>query len=241
MKDRDGHGGDKNREVEPERADQKKHEQDRFQVGPLPDVAEAFRKAPRGSDGPGVPMKFADAQQTQRAEHGHERKRVDQEDPPGAHGGDEHTGDGRPDQARGVERGGIQRHRVREVVFPDQLRDESLARGRIERRGAAQPERKRVHVPQPDQPGDREDAQAEGEQPHRRLRGEQELAPVEMIGRRTGPGQQEKLRAELERHDHRPRPSRSGGSVAVSTSQSWAVRCIHVPTLDTSAPPAQSR
>ena len=28
---------------------------------------------------------------------------------------------------------------------------------------------------------------------------------------------------------------------SVRTSQSWAVRCIQVPTLETSAPPAQTR
>ena len=36
-------------------------------------------------------------------------------------------------------------------------------------------------------------------------------------------------------------PSAPALPVSVSTSQSWATRCIHVPTFETSDPPAKSR
>ena len=128
MKDRDGHGGNEDREVEPKGPDQKKHEKDGFQVRPFPDIAEPFGKASASSGRPVRPMKFTDAKETQRAEHGDKRGRVDQEYPPGPHGGDEDTGDGGTDHPCGVERCGIQRHRVRQVGFPDQFRDKCLAR-----------------------------------------------------------------------------------------------------------------
>ena len=39
----------------------------------------------------------------------------------------------------------------------------------------------------------------------------------------------------------RPTATASLSVSTVSTSQSWAVRCIHVPTFETSAPAAQTR
>jgi hypothetical protein len=92
----------------------------------------------------------------------------------------------RTDHPRGVERCGIQRHGIRQVGFPDQLRDKCVTGRRVERRDAAKQKRKHVHVPQLDEPGDGEDTQSEGEGSHGGLRSDQELSPFGMIGRKTG-------------------------------------------------------
>ena len=69
VKDGDGHGGNKDREVCAERADQEEHHEDRLYVGPLPDVAKPFDKTPGSRRGASAAMKFLHAQRAQRAEH----------------------------------------------------------------------------------------------------------------------------------------------------------------------------
>ena len=101
--------------------------------------------------------------------------------------------------------------RVGQVLVADQFRDEGLAHRRIERRGAAEQEGEDVDVPQLDDAGDGEQPQRQRQHAHRRLRGDQQLALVEMVGREPGPGQQQKLRPELQRHDHARRPRRCDG------------------------------
>ena len=118
-------------------------------------------------------MELTDAKEPERAEHRGERGRVEQEDPPGTNGRDEDAGGGGADHACGVERGGVQRDRVREVGLIDQLGHERLARRRIERRDAAVQQSKHVDVPHLDEPEDGEAAQAQGQYPHRCVRGDQ--------------------------------------------------------------------
>ncbi len=65
-------------------------------------------------------------------------------------------------------------------------------------------------MPQLDEAGDGEKTEAQRQQTHRRLRRHQQLAPVEMIGRKAAPGQQQEQRAELQRHD-----DADGGRVVV--------------------------
>ncbi len=152
MKDGNGHRRDENREVQPKRADQEQHEQGGFQVGAPPDIAKALGKAASGPDRPGLPMQLAKAQAAQRPKHGDKGRRIDQEYPSGAHHADQHPGHRRADHPRRVERRGIERDGVRQIRVPDQLGDKSLARWRIERRDAAEQERKQIHVPQLDVP-----------------------------------------------------------------------------------------
>src|SRR6185437_16364070 len=95
VKDGDRHGRDEYSEVEAERADQEQHEQNDFQVGAFPDIANAFREASPVSDSPAAAMKFLDAKQGQRADDGGKRSRVDEEYPPRADAGNEDAGDGR--------------------------------------------------------------------------------------------------------------------------------------------------
>ena len=96
-------------------------------------------------------------------------------------------------------------------------------------------------MPQLHEPGDGEEAQPEGQHAHRRLGGEQELSPVEVIGREAGPA------AATEPAGPNCSAMTMPTAVAllwvswVRTIQSWAVRCIQVPTLDTIAPTAHVR
>ena len=84
-----------------------------------------------------------------------------------------------------------------QIIVPDQFRDEGLAYGRIERRGAAEEEREDIDVPELNDARDRQNPQRQGEGAHRRLRGDQEPALVEMIGGKAGPRHQQELRSEL--------------------------------------------
>jgi len=61
-----------------------------------------------------------------------------------------------------------------------------------------------------------------------------------MVGRKAGQRQQQKMRSELQRHHHA-----EGGRIVVGQlgehEPTLAMRCIQVPTLDTSAPAAHIR
>ncbi|MHC2510342.1 hypothetical protein ACVII1_005580 [Bradyrhizobium elkanii] len=110
--------------------------------------------------------------------------------PAGADGGDDEAGDGGADHARGVERGRVQRDRIRQIGIADQLGDEGLPHRGIERCRAAEQEREGIDVPELHQPGDGENAEDECKRAHRRLSRHQQLALVEMIGGKAGPRHQ---------------------------------------------------
>src|SRR5262249_61461123 len=89
MKDADGHRCDKYREVQPERADQKQHDEHGFQVRSLPDIAKAIGEVSPRLESPILQMKFTYAKEAQRAKQGNKRDRADQEYPSGARKGRE--------------------------------------------------------------------------------------------------------------------------------------------------------
>ncbi len=66
-----------------------------FRSGRFQTYRKPSARLPRRSVGSVRAMKFIDPQQTQRAENGGKRGRVDQEDPPRANRGDEDTRDRR--------------------------------------------------------------------------------------------------------------------------------------------------
>ena len=68
-------------------------------------------------------------------EHGEERDRVDREADTDPEGRDQHAGEGRPDDAGGVEEAGVQRNGVRQLVAADHLERERVA-SRARRRRA---------------------------------------------------------------------------------------------------------
>jgi hypothetical protein len=102
---------------------------------------------------------LVDSQKAERTQHGDEGEGVDQEHPPGADAGDEPSRERRADHAGGIEGCGIESHCIRKIWLIDQLTDERLPRRRIERRGASEQKREQIHVPQPSQAGDNENAE----------------------------------------------------------------------------------
>ena len=83
---------------------------------------------------------------------------------------------------------------------PHQLGDEGLAHRRIERRAAAEQEGEHIDVPELHHAGDGQKPEPQRERAHRGLRRHQQLALIEMIGRKAGPRHQQELRSELQRH-----------------------------------------
>ena len=122
VKDGDRHGRDEDREVEPERADQKQHQQRGLQIGPLPHILEAFDEAAARAYCAWLQMQFADAQHAQRTEHGDEGERVDQKHPARAHRGDEQPATAGP----------IMRAALNEVEFSATALDRSASPTRSE-------------------------------------------------------------------------------------------------------------
>ena len=158
----DRHGRDEDREVHPERADQEQHEKNRPEVGPAPDIAEARDQAARSASAAPLRMQIAHPQERERAEHAAKRQRVHEENPTRADAGDQQARKGGPHHARGIERRGVERHGVRQVGLANQIRDEGLARGRIEGRGAAEQEGEHVDMPELHRAGEREQPRARG-------------------------------------------------------------------------------
>ncbi len=197
MEDANRHGRDEDREIQAKGADQEQHGQDRSEVRATPHVAEPFGEASFGAVCPGVWMKLGGTQKHEGDQHRDEGGSVDQKRPARADHGDDHAGDGWADHPRGVERGGVEGDCVVQVFVSDQLRDEGLAHRRIERGRTAEQEGEDVHVPEPDDPGNGQHPQRQGEGAHRRLRGDQQPALIEMVGSKAGPGQQEELRSKL--------------------------------------------
>src|SRR3984957_15139539 len=88
-----------------------------------------------------------------------------------------------------------------QVFVTYQFRNKSLSHGSIQCGRRAKQKRKYIHLPKTDVARDGKDSQSQRQQPHRRLGNHQELALVEMICGKSGPGQQKKLRSKLQRHD----------------------------------------
>ncbi len=145
-------------------------------------------------------MKVGQAKGAKRDQHGAERGAVDQEGPAGPERGDDETGDRGADHPRRVERGRVQRDRVRKVLIAHQFPNESLARRGVERRRRAEQEGEHIDVPELHEAGDGEKPERRRERPHRRLRGHEELALIQAVGGRSRPRQEQQLRPELQRH-----------------------------------------
>src|ERR1700683_2538263 len=88
-----------------------------------------------------------------------------------------------------------------QVLVTHQFGYEGLAHGSIQCGRRAKQKRKYIHLPKTDVARDGKDSQSQCQHPHRRLGDHQELALVEMICGKSGPGQPKKLRAKLQRHD----------------------------------------
>ena len=121
-------------------------------------MAETFDEAAAGGDRPVLRMQLIDAKQRQRTQHRDKGSAVDQEHPAGADRGDQRAGNRRADHPGGVERGGIQRHRIGQIGVADQFGDEGLARRRVERGDATEQEGEHIDMPELNKAGDGEQA-----------------------------------------------------------------------------------
>jgi len=145
------------------------------------------------------------ANQRERAEHRDKRDGVDDEHPAGTDDGDEHARDRRPDEPGRVEGGRVERHRVRKLLGPDEVRDEGLARRRVEGVHNAEREREAVQVPELRMAEHEQEAEARGEQHQKALRDEEHPPPIEAIGNGPAERHEQQLRAKLQRHGHADR------------------------------------
>ena len=141
-------------------------------------------------------------QQRERREDGEERGAVQQERPAGAHRRDQKARERRPDDARGVEGGGVERHGVRKVLLSHELADKGLPHRGVERGGATEQERKDVDMPELHAAGHRQQSEQQCERPHRALGCKEQSAPVHVVGGKSRKRQEQHLRGELQRrHD----------------------------------------
>jgi hypothetical protein len=110
------------------------------------------------------------------ADHRQEAQPVQEEGRSLAEPGDDDAGDGRPDDAGAVERGRVQGDRVGQVIPPDQLDDEGLARGHVDRVDGPEEEGENRDVPVLDVACPRERRQRERLERQCRLRGDDQPA-----------------------------------------------------------------
>jgi hypothetical protein len=103
-----------------------------------------------------------------------------------ARDGDEHPGRGGAEDARGVERPGVEGDGVRQVFLSYQLHDEGLPGGGIQRLHRAEEEREEEDVPEAHRPRPAEGGEQEREGHHRGLAPEDHPALLEAIRDRPG-------------------------------------------------------
>jgi hypothetical protein len=121
------------------------------------------------------------AHHQQRRDRGEERDRVQGEGPAGAERAEQHTAEGRADQAAQLERRRDHADRVPDPVLADQFGDERLPRRIVDSRG--EPEEQRHHVDLPDLhlAGESQYGEDCGRCAHRRLGDQQDLPLREAV------------------------------------------------------------
>jgi hypothetical protein len=143
------------------------------------------------------PRRRSEPRRIEQQQGGDERHIADgvaQDRPPGTERGDHQAGQRRSDDARRVEGGGVQADRVGHVPGPDQLRDEGLPGGIVERRADAEDERKQVDVPGGSPAADRQQAECRGRQGHPELSDLEDPALVEPVGHQAAVRRQQQHR-----------------------------------------------
>jgi hypothetical protein len=125
------------------------------------------------------------AHQPDHRDDADEAEDVQVEDERGAGRGEQGAGDHRPDQARRVELRRVQRDGRGQLLARDQRRHQRLPGGRDRGPGRALGEGERDDHPGRREPEVREDGEHGGEDHHRDLAGEHQLAAVVPVGERT--------------------------------------------------------
>jgi hypothetical protein len=77
----DGHSRNEDREVQAEGSDPKHRKENGFEIWPLGDIAKPFNQTSTGSVRCSPNPEIVNLKETERAEHGAKRGRVDEEDP----------------------------------------------------------------------------------------------------------------------------------------------------------------
>ena len=125
-------------------------------------------------------------------------------------GGDDHSADCRPDDARRVEERGVERDRVRELGWPDHLIRERLPRGCVEHEHDASQHGEHVHLPWLDVAEQREQGQERRHDHRGRLRRHHQPARVEPVGEHAGEQAEDAEREELAEDEDADGDRRSG-------------------------------
>jgi hypothetical protein len=127
-----------------------------------------------------------------------------------ADGREQHARHGGTEHARGVERGGVERDRVRQVLLPHHLDQERLARGQVERVDRAEQEGEHQHHPRRHDPGADDRRERGGLEQHERLGGQDQPALVDAVHDHARREREERDRHELAEAEQ-PEHERRGG------------------------------
>lgn len=123
---------------------------------------------------------------------------------------DDDAGDRRADGTGNVDQHRIEADGVAQVRGADDLKDEGLSRGILEATDQAEQECERVDLPKFHGMRHREDAEAEGKDPHRRLQDDHEFALVDAVGDDAPVGSEDQDGKCLQRGDDAQGNARSG-------------------------------
>ena len=162
-------------------------------------IGQALAQLSPGAGGARDVVELARPHDHQGQRRAQEGQGVDEEDPPGAHPGDDQAAGGGPEQARRVEGRGIEADGVGQAVRRDHAGDEDLAGGRVVGDGEPRGDGGEVHVPQPGAPDEDVQPEHQRDQAHRALGDDEQAALVHAVGDEAGVDGEEQRRQELER------------------------------------------
>ena len=187
---------DHHAEVEGEQVHEQHHDQRHAERLGAPDVSEPGPHEARLAHGLALHVELIDPHRHQGSEHPDVGHRVQEERRPQAEVVDHRPGDRATQHASSGEDGAVQADGVRDVLLPDQLDVERLARRRLERED--QPRQEGDHEDHPDLDDVRGDERELDPCEHgvARVRPDQDAALVEPIGQRPRPYPEEQDRQE---------------------------------------------
>ncbi len=194
-----GEGGQPDREVEAEGADEADQHDRPDQVGAPGHIAQPLAQLALAARDAVDLVEFRGPHHQQPGERGDEGQPVEQERPAAAEGGDQHTGDGGPDQPGGLEVGGVEADGVAQLVRADHLGDEGLPGRVVEDGDQAEDEGDQVDVPDLHMAAQREHGEGEAGEAHRGLGDQQQRALGEAVGDDAAVEPEEQHRQELQR------------------------------------------
>src|SRR3989441_3686227 len=146
-------------EREPQHAEHRHQRHQRPHSGVALDERHGLTDALPGRGGHGAPHERREPHGEEAGDHGDVAHAVQEEAHADAGDPDQHSRDRRADDPGGVEHGRVERDRVHEILFADELHDERLAGGNVERIDDAEEHRQHHHLPRRDPAGPHEHGQ----------------------------------------------------------------------------------